>query len=85
MKFNACLNTFKDMKLCLRSSFKLSCYVLNDDLFCTCFFLTAKKFGVNEFVNPKDYDKPVQQVGSGQLSCFILMQTGHRSIVVLLR
>ncbi|GBP69504.1 Alcohol dehydrogenase class-3 [Eumeta japonica] len=22
----------------------------------------AKKFGVNEFVNPKDYDKPIQQV-----------------------
>lgn len=26
--------------------------------------LAAKKFGVTEFVNPKDYDKPVQQVGS---------------------
>ncbi|XP_038900032.1 alcohol dehydrogenase 1-like [Benincasa hispida] len=25
-------------------------------------FEEAKKFGVNEFVNPKDYDKPVQQV-----------------------
>lgn len=25
-------------------------------------FETAKKFGVNEFVNPKDYDKPIQQV-----------------------
>ena len=23
---------------------------------------TAKKFGVTEFVNPKDYDKPVQEV-----------------------
>ncbi|KAJ8769195.1 hypothetical protein K2173_000970 [Erythroxylum novogranatense] len=25
-------------------------------------FLEAKKFGVTEFVNPKDYEKPVQQV-----------------------
>ncbi|XP_046969077.1 alcohol dehydrogenase class-3 [Vanessa cardui] len=25
-------------------------------------FEVAKKFGVNEFVNPKDYDKPIQQV-----------------------
>ncbi|CAK1544828.1 unnamed protein product [Leptosia nina] len=25
-------------------------------------FETAKKFGINEFVNPKDYDKPIQQV-----------------------
>jgi hypothetical protein len=24
---------------------------------------TAKKFGVIEFVNPKDHDKPVQEVG----------------------
>lgn len=24
--------------------------------------LTAKKFGVTEFVNPKDYEKPVQEV-----------------------
>ena len=24
--------------------------------------MTAKNFGVTEFVNPKDYDKPVQQV-----------------------
>ncbi|CAK9134259.1 unnamed protein product [Ilex paraguariensis] len=24
--------------------------------------LSAKKFGVNEFMNPKDYDKPVQEV-----------------------
>lgn len=23
---------------------------------------TAKKFGVTEFVNPKDYDRPVQEV-----------------------
>ncbi len=23
---------------------------------------TAKKFGVTEFVNPKDHDKPVQEV-----------------------
>ncbi|KAI5405744.1 hypothetical protein KIW84_052490 [Lathyrus oleraceus] len=26
------------------------------------FMLAAKKFGVNEFVNPKEHDKPVQQV-----------------------
>ncbi|XP_023937708.2 alcohol dehydrogenase class-3 [Bicyclus anynana] len=25
-------------------------------------FEIAKKFGINEFVNPKDYDKPIQQV-----------------------
>ncbi|KAM3958570.1 alcohol dehydrogenase class-3 Fdh [Aphomia sociella] len=25
-------------------------------------FEVAKKFGVNEFVNPKDYDKPIQQM-----------------------
>lgn len=25
--------------------------------------LTAKKFGVTELINPKDHDKPVQQVG----------------------
>jgi Zn-dependent alcohol dehydrogenase len=28
------------------------------------FLIAAKKFGVNEFVNPKDHDKPVQQVSS---------------------
>lgn len=33
--------------------------------------LAAKKFGVTEFVNPKDYDKPVQQVG------FILQMIVH--------
>ena len=27
-----------------------------------CVLSTAKKFGVTEFVNPKDYDKPVQEV-----------------------
>jgi len=27
------------------------------------FLSTAKKFGVTEFVNPKDHDKPVQEVG----------------------
>ena len=26
------------------------------------YVLTAKKFGVTEFVNPKDYKKPVQEV-----------------------
>jgi len=24
--------------------------------------ISAKKFGVNEFVNPKDHDKPIQEV-----------------------
>jgi Zn-dependent alcohol dehydrogenase len=32
--------------------------------FLNIFLLAAKKFGVNEFVNPKDHDKPVQQVCS---------------------
>ena len=27
------------------------------------FLSTAKKFGVTEFVNPKDHDKPVHEVG----------------------
>ena len=27
-----------------------------------CVFSTAKKFGVTEFVNPKDHNKPVQEV-----------------------
>ena len=27
------------------------------------FLSTAKKFGVTEFVNPKDHDKPIQEVG----------------------
>ena len=26
--------------------------------------LTAKKFGVTEFLNPKDHDKPIQEVHS---------------------
>lgn len=26
--------------------------------------MLAKKFGVNEFVNPKDHDRPVQEVGN---------------------
>lgn len=33
------------------------------DIFLSCLlFSTAKKFGVTEFVNPKDHDKPVQEV-----------------------
>ncbi|KAG0489940.1 hypothetical protein HPP92_006803 [Vanilla planifolia] len=28
----------------------------------SCGISTARKFGVNEFVNPKDYDRPVQEV-----------------------
>jgi len=34
------------------------------------FFFAAKKFGVNEFVNPKDHDKPVQQVSILKLLFF---------------
>lgn len=26
-------------------------------------FYTAKKFGATEYVNPKDFDKPIQDVG----------------------
>lgn len=33
-------------------------------------FVAAKKFGVTEFVNPKDHDKPVQEVGSTKLIKF---------------
>jgi Zn-dependent alcohol dehydrogenase len=35
--------------------------------FLNIFLLAAKKFGVNEFVNPKDHDKPVQQVCSSTI------------------
>jgi len=34
----------------------------NCSLMFICVFSTAKKFGVTEFVNPKDHDKPVQEV-----------------------
>ena len=30
--------------------------------FVVLFSETAKKFGVTEFVNPKDHDKPIQEV-----------------------
>jgi len=29
---------------------------------CAVLFVTAKEFGCTEFVNPKDYDRPIQQV-----------------------
>ena len=32
-------------------------------------FSTAKKFGVTEFVNPKDHNKPVQEVSDKRESC----------------
>jgi Zn-dependent alcohol dehydrogenase len=35
-------------------------YLLSDAH--SCSLSTAKKFGVTEFVNPKDYKKPVQEV-----------------------
>ncbi|KAG4389613.1 hypothetical protein GLYMA_06G122600v4 [Glycine max] len=41
---------------------KLNDYSFIDDISLFLFFLAAKKFGVNEFVNPKDHDKPVQEV-----------------------
>jgi hypothetical protein len=34
-----------------------------------CVFSTAKKFGVTEFVNPKDHNKPVQEVSDKRESC----------------
>lgn len=43
---------------------KLNDYSFIDDISLFLFFLAAKKFGVNEFVNPKDHDKPVQEVSS---------------------
>ena len=33
---------------------------------------TAKKFGVTEFVNPKDHNKPVQEVGILDILQFLL-------------
>jgi hypothetical protein len=35
--------------------------------FLILFLIAAKKFGVNEFVNPKDHEKPVQQVSSSTI------------------
>lgn len=32
-------------------------------------FIIAKKFGVTEFVNPKEHDRPVQEVNF----CFFLL------------
>ncbi|XP_058786835.1 alcohol dehydrogenase 1 isoform X1 [Vicia villosa] len=40
----------------------ISMNVLFMMVFLILFLLAAKKFGVNEFVNPKEHDKPVQQV-----------------------
>jgi len=50
-------------------SYSTKCFKLWDnhklcDLIFVIFMFSAKKFGVNEFVNPKDHDKPVQQVSS---------------------
>lgn len=38
-------------------------------------FVTATKFGVTEFVNPKDHNKPVQEV------CFKTMLTSFLNVV----
>ena len=35
---------------------------LMTDLCCNFFSFAAKNFGVTEFVNPKDHEKPIQQV-----------------------
>lgn len=32
--------------------------------FLMIFLFAAKKFGVTDFINPKDHEKPVQQVSS---------------------
>lgn len=42
-------------------SFKCLFYDRSDKTNITC-FIAAKKFGVTEFVNPKEHDKPVQEV-----------------------
>lgn len=55
--------TFKDRYFALFSFILLSCYLCIDDAI-FLISLTAKKFGVTEFVNPKDHDKPVQEVSS---------------------
>lgn len=39
--------------------------------FLCVFFPTAKKFGVTEFVNPKDHNKPVQEVSSPTFLNFV--------------
>ena len=44
--------------------------------FCLHFFfllfvLTAKEFGCTEFVNPKDHDKPIQQVWEDWFLLFV--------------
>lgn len=56
---------------------------VEDDVFCLIYFFffnlllfvlvnrTANRFGVTEFVNPKDHEKPVQEVRSQNL-CFLL-------------
>ena len=63
------LDTFKYIQgteLCFIYNFKLSFCPLIDVNFDYLLLLAAKKFGVNEFVNPKDHNKPVQEVGLKQ-------------------
>jgi len=35
--------------------------------------LAAKNFGVTEFVNPKDHDKPVQEVSLDAMACYFVI------------
>lgn len=37
-----------------------------------CCLITAKKFGVTEFVNPKDHDKPIQEVFSSTMHTYVI-------------
>ena len=34
----------------------------NNDILFYSILSTAKEFGATEFINPKDYDRPIQQV-----------------------
>ncbi|KAF5751333.1 alcohol dehydrogenase 1-like isoform X1 [Tripterygium wilfordii] len=48
-------------------------------------FNEAKKFGVTEFVNPKDYDKPVQEVGFKKNSLnmiIMILEQVHRYMII---
>lgn len=47
----------------------------------------AKKFGVNEFVNPKDYNKPVQEVSKffydDDMASFIFITSSLCTLLLL--
>ena len=40
-------------------------------IFFSLLFLTAKEFGCTEFVNPKDHEKPIQQVWEDWFLLFV--------------